>query len=66
MVKLHLNGKNLIKAVNCRVIPVAGYIMNVCVVRKGGIGELNKMVKDILREKNFHGRQASDEELCMR
>ena len=54
------------KAVNCRVIPVAGYIMNVCVVRKGELGELNKIVKDILREKNFHGRQARDEQLCMR
>ena len=27
LVKLHLNDKNLIKAINCRVIPVAGYIM---------------------------------------
>ena len=32
LVKLHLNGKNLMKAINCRVIPVTGYIMNVCVI----------------------------------
>ena len=29
LIKLHLNDKNLMKAINCRVIPVAGYIMNV-------------------------------------
>ena len=32
LVKLHLNDKNLMKAINCRVIPVTGYIMNVCVI----------------------------------
>ena len=66
LVKLHLNDKNLMKAINCRVIPVAGYIMNVCVIRKGELEELHKMVKDILPERKFHGRQASDERLYMR
>ena len=47
------------KVINCRVIPVAGYIMNVCVVRKGELEELEKMVIDILQEKKFHeDRQA--------
>ena len=46
LVKLYLNDKNLMKAINCRVIPVRGCIINVCLIRKG---ELNKMVKDILR-----------------
>ena len=32
LVKLHLNDKNLMKAINCRVMPVTGYIMNVCVI----------------------------------
>ena len=54
------------KVINCRVIPVAGYIMNVCVVRKGELEELEKMVIDILQEKKFHERQASDERLHMR
>ena len=40
--------------------------MNVCVIRKGELDELDKMVKDILRERKFHRRQASDERLCMR
>ena len=48
LVKLHLNDKNLMKTNNCRVIPVAGYIMNVCVIRKGELEELDKLVKDIL------------------
>ena len=43
LLKLHLNDKNLMKTINCRVIPVAGYIMNVCVIRKGELEELNKM-----------------------
>ena len=30
LVELELYEKNLIKAINCRVIPVAGYVMNVC------------------------------------
>ena len=54
------------KVINCRVIPVAGYIMNVCVVRKGELEELEKMVIDILQEKKFHERQGSDERLHMR
>ena len=66
LVKLHLNDKNLLKAINCRVIPVAGYIMNVCVIRKGELEELDKMVKDILRERKFHGRQPSEKRLYMR
>ena len=40
--------------------------MNVCVVRKGELEELEKMVIDILQEKKFHERQASDERLHMR
>ena len=60
LVKLHLNGKNLMKGINCRVIPVAEYI-----IRKGELEELDKMVKDILRQRKFHGRQASDEWLYM-
>ena len=54
------------KAINCRVIPAARYIMNVCVIRKGELEELSKMVKEVLRERKFHGRQASDERLYMR
>ena len=30
LVSLNLNDGNLMKAIKCRVIPVAGYIMNIC------------------------------------
>ena len=66
LVSLNLNDENLMKAINCRVIPVAGYIMNVCNLRKGDLEQLDKSVKAILRDKGFHGRQASDERLYMK
>ena len=60
-----LNDGNLMNAINCRVIPVAVYIMNVCHLRTGDLDleELDKSVKVILRDKGFHGRQVSDERL---
>ena len=60
---LHLNDHNLMKAINCRVIPVARYIMNVCNLRKGKLDELDNIVKSTLRREGFHGRQSSDERL---
>ena len=54
------------KAIYCSVIPVAGYIMNVCVGRKVELEELEKMVKVILQERKFCGTQASDERLYTR
>ena len=53
----------MVKAINCRVIPVAGYIMNVCNLSKGDINELDKIVKSVLRNEAYHGKQASDERL---
>ena len=32
------------KAINSRVVPVAGYVMNVCNLGKGDIEELDKIV----------------------
>ena len=61
LVGASLNDENLMKAINSRVIPVTGYIMNVCNLGKGDLEELDKMVKTTLREKGFHGKQASDE-----
>ena len=52
------------KAINCQVIPVAGYVMNVCNLGKGELDELDKIVKSVLRREGFHGRQSSDERLC--
>ena len=60
---LNLNDQNLVRAINCRVIPVAGYIMNVCRLGKGELDELDKILKTTLRRERFHGRQSSDERL---
>ena len=51
------------KAINSRVIPVAGYVMNVCHLGKNELDELDKLVKNVLRREGFHGRQSSDERL---
>ena len=52
-----------VKAINCRVIPVAGYIMNVCNLSEGDIKELDNIVKSTPRKEGHHGKQASDERL---
>ena len=59
-VGMNLTDENL---VNCRVVPVARYIMNVCNLRKGDIEELDMIVKTALRKEAFHEKQASDERL---
>ena len=58
--------RNMIKAINTRVIPVASYVMNVCQFNRKQLDELDKVVKKELRDKNMHGRQASDERLYLR
>ena len=60
---LNLNEKNLMKAINCRVIPVAGYVMNVCNLGKGELDKLDMIVKSVLRREGFHGRQSRNERL---
>ena len=51
------------KAINCRVILVAGYVMNVCNVGKGNLDELDMTVKSVLQREGFHGRYSRDERL---
>ena len=63
LVEVNLNDENLVKAINSRVVPVAGYVMNVCNLGKGDIEELDKIVKTTPRKQGFHGKQASDERL---
>ena len=60
---LNLNDKNFMRAINCRVIPVAGYVMNVCNLGKGNLEELDIIVKFVLRREGFHGRKSNDERL---
>ena len=58
---LNLNGQNLMKAINCQVIHVAGYVIKVCNLRKSDLDELDIIVKSVLRREGFHGRQSSNE-----
>ena len=51
LVGLNLNDQNLMKAINCRVIPVAGYVMNVVNLGKGDLDELDKSVKGVFAER---------------
>ena len=55
------NDKNLIKAINTKVIPVVAYPMNVCKFTKAELNELDLVVKRELRKCNMQGRQSSDE-----
>ena len=57
--------RNLIKAINTRVIPVAVYPMNVCKFTDGDLYKLDMVIKSKLRGKNMHGKQASDERLYL-
>ena len=54
------------KTINCRVIPMAGYVMNEVNLRKGDLDGVDKIVKGVLRREGFHGRQSSDERLHMK
>ena len=63
---LNLNDQNLMRAINFRVIPVAGYVMNVCKLGKDELDELDKIVKGALRREGFHGRKSSDKRLYMK
>ena len=54
---LNLNDKNLMKAINCRVIPIAGYVMNVCNLGKGDLGKLDMTVKFIMERRIYYGEK---------
>ena len=47
------NDKNLIKAINTKVIPVVAYPMNVCKFTKAELNELDLVVKRELRKSNM-------------
>lgn len=61
LVGMDIYDENLMKAINCRVISVARYVMNVCDLSKGDLEDLDKIMKRALRDKQCHGKQSSDE-----
>ena len=46
LVAQQLNDQNIMKAINCKVVPVAGYVCN---LGEGELDELGKIVKGVLR-----------------
>ena len=61
LIKTELNDRNLMKAINSKVIPVAEYPMNVCRFSKEELLELDQIIKRQLRKNNMLERQSSDE-----
>ena len=65
LVDMELYDKNLMRAINCRVMPIVGYAMNVVKFSKQDLTEFDMIVKRVLREKNMLGRQSSDERIYL-
>ena len=54
------------KAINSRVIPVAGYVMNVCHLGKNELDKLDKLVKNVLRRKDSMGDNQATRDFTQR
>ena len=52
LTELNVNDKNSMKAINCRVISVAGYVMNVCNLGKSDLDKL-----DMTCQKVYYGEK---------
>ena len=55
-----------ILVINCRVIPVTVYMMNLCNFTGKDLDQLDKGIKKILRDNNMHGKPRRDERLYLR
>ena len=58
--------KNLIRAINNKVIPVAAYPMNVFNFSEVKLKELDQMIKTELKSNNMLGGQSSNERLYLK
>ena len=61
-----LDGANLIKVVNIKVIPGAAYAMNICRFNVRELKELDQTIKRELQGNNMLGNQTSDERLYLK
>ena len=66
LVELELYDKNLMTTINCRVIPVAVYAMNVCQFTQKKLHDLDMFVKYILRKRGMLIRQTSNERFYLK
>ena len=46
------------------LVSVAEYLMNVCMMTRNYLENLDKIVKNILKNEGFYGKQTIDDELC--
>ena len=51
-----LNDANLVKAINMKIIPITGYVMNICRFIVDELKELDQTIKIELRGKNMLGK----------
>ena len=65
IVKYELNDKNLIQAINSRVIPIITYVMNIIRYTKEELTALEAIIKRCLRKHKMHAPQGSDERLYL-
>ena len=63
LTRLNLNDHNLMKPINCRVTPVAGYVMHASNLGKIDLDKQNMVVKSVFQRKRFHGKKSSDDRL---
>ena len=55
-----------ILVINCRVIPVIVYMMNLCNFTGKDLDQLDKGIKKVVRDSNMHGKPCRDERLYVR
>ena len=61
-----LNDKDLVKAINTKVVPVAAYPMNLCKFPQSELTKLDQAIKRDLRKNNMLRQHASDERFYMK
>ena len=52
------------QAIICMLVSVVGYLMNVCMMTRNDLENLDKIVKSILKNEGFYGKKTSGEQLC--
>ena len=54
------------KAINYRLVSEAGYLINVCMMTRIDLENLDKTAKNILKNGVFYGKKTTDEQLCIK
>ena len=62
LIKLVVDDTKLMKAINCRLVSMAGYGMKVCMMTRNDLEKLDKIVKNILKNDGFYDKGQVTEE----